>query len=127
MVKFILGKALIDFIFYLVILWKFAVKTGRTGWSLYIPIYSNFIWCDIVGMETICCLMTFVPGIVIRMYSGNLDIYFLAGIFSMILHFCFCNSLAKRFNKGLLFTIGLFFLNPVFLAMLTFSKKMLLL
>ena len=114
---------LASIIFYLILLWKFALKTGNPGWSLIIPIYSNFIWCKIARMDTIWCIMSFVPGIILKMYPGNLEIFILSGIFSMIVAFCFCNSLAQRFGKGLLFTIGLLFLNPIFLAILTFNKK----
>ena len=55
-------------IFGLVVLWKLAVKTGNPGWSLYIPIYSNFAWCRIARMDTIWCIMSFVPGIILKMY-----------------------------------------------------------
>lgn len=110
-------------IFYLVVLWKFAVKTGRPGWSLYIPIYSTFVWVNIAGMDIIWCLLSFAPGIVLYMYPGNSSIALLSSIFSMIIYFCFCHSLAGRFNKGIGYALGLFFLNPIFLAILTFNKK----
>lgn len=109
--------------FYLFVLWKFAIKTGRPGWSLYIPIYSNFVWVSIAGMDTIWCLLSFAPSIVIYMYPGNSSIALLSSIFSMIIYFCFCHSLAERFNKGIGYALGLFFLNPIFLAILTFNKK----
>ena len=38
-------------IFYMVTLWKFAVKVGKPGWSLFIPIYSSFMWVDIAKMD----------------------------------------------------------------------------
>ena len=110
-------------IFYPIVLWKFAVKTGNPGWSLYIPIYSNFVWCRIARMDTIWCIMSFAPGIILKMYPDIPNIYILSSIFSIIISYCFCDSLAKRFNKGLLFTFGLLFLNPIFLAILTFSKR----
>lgn len=110
-------------IFYLITLWKFAVKTGNPGWSLYIPIYSNFVWCNIARMDTIWCIMSFVPGIVLKMYPANFNIYILCGIFSTIIHFVFCRSIAERFGKGIGYTLGLFFLNPIFLAIITFNKR----
>ena len=110
-------------VFYVIVLWKFAVKTGRPGWSLYIPIYSNFVWCSIAGMETIWCLLSFAPSIVTYMYPENSGILLIASIFSLIISFVFCNSLAKRFNKGIGYTIGLFLLNPIFIAILTFNKR----
>lgn len=110
-------------IFYLVVLWKFATKTGRPGWSLYIPIYSNFVWCDIAGMDTIWCILSFAPSIVLYMYPGNIGVSIISSIFAMIISFCFCHSLATRFNKGIGYAIGLFLLNPIFLAILAFNKK----
>jgi len=110
-------------IFYMVTLWKFAVKVGKPGWSLFIPIYSNFVWVDIARLDTIWCLLSFAPSIVTYMYPNNLGILMVASIFSLIVSFCFCDSLAKRFGKGIGYTIGLFLLNPIFLAILTYSKK----
>ena len=107
----------------MVTLWKFAVKVGKPGWSLFIPIYSNFVWVEVAGMDTIWCLLSFAPGIVTRMYSGDAAISLVASIFSLIVSFCFCDSLAKRFGKGIGYTLGLLFLNPIFLAILTYSKK----
>ena len=110
-------------IFYLVVLWKFAVKTGKPGWCLYIPIYSNFIWCDIAGMNTIWCILSFAPSIILNMYPSNIGIFIISSIFAMIISFCFCHSLAKKFNKGIGYAIGLFLLNPIFVAILTFNKR----
>ena len=110
-------------IFNLIVLWKFAVKTGNPGWSLYIPIYSNFVWCDIAGMDTVWCILSFAPSIVTYMYPGNIGISIISTIFSLIISFVFCNSLANRFNKGIGYTIGLFLLNPIFIAILTFNKN----
>lgn len=115
--------SLIFLIFYLVVLWKFAVKTGRPGWSLYIPIYSNFVWCDIAKMDSIWCILSFVPGIVTYMYPSNIGISIMSSLFAIIISFVFCHSLAKSFNKGIGYTIGLFLFNPIFIAILTFNKK----
>lgn len=123
MLEIITILSLAYIIFYLVVLWKFAVKTGKPGWSLFIPIYSNFVWCDIAGMETIWCILSFVPSVVLYMYPDNAGISILSSVFSIIISFYFCNSLAKRFNKGIGYTIGLFLLNPIFIAILTFNKK----
>lgn len=108
---------------YLIILWKFAVKTGKPGWSLFIPIYSNFVWCDIAGMDIVWCILSFAPSLVTYMYPENVGISIISSVFSMIISFCFCHSLAKRFNKGIGYAIGLFLLNPIFIAILTLNKK----
>ena len=123
MLEIIIILSLSYIIFNAVVLWKFAVKTGRPGWSLFIPIYSNFVWVDIARMDSIWCLLSFAPTVVTRMYPGNPSIFLVSVIFSMIISFCFCHSLANRFNKGIGYTIGLFLFNPIFLAILTFNKK----
>lgn len=49
MLEIITILSLAYIVFNEVVLWKFVVKTGRLRWSLFIPIYSNFVWYDIVG------------------------------------------------------------------------------
>ena len=123
MLEFLSYFSILLIIFYIVTLWKFAVKTGRPGWSLFIPIYSNYVWVSIAGMDSIWCLLSFVPSIVTRMYPDNYSISIAAYIFGMIVLFYFCRCLANRFNKGIGYAFGLFLLNPIFLAILTFNKK----
>lgn len=123
MMEILNSLTIVYIIFYLVVLWKFAVKTGRPGWSLYIPIYSNFVWCSIAGMDIVWCILSIAPSIVTYMYPGNIGILILSSIFSMIISFCFCHSLANRFNKGIWYAIGLFLFNPIFLAILALNKK----
>lgn len=114
---------IILFIFYIVILWKFAIKTGRPGWSLFIPIYSNFVWCNIAKLEPIWCIFSFIPSIVLQMYPNNIGISIICCIFSIVVSFEFCYSLAERFDKGYLYAIGLLILNPIFITNLTLNKK----
>ena len=114
---------LIYIIFYLIVLWKFAIKVGIPGWSFYIPIYSNFVWCHIARLDTIWCILSFIPSITTRMYPSNIGILIASSIFSTIISFHFCHSIATRFNKGYFYAIGLLTLRPIFLAILTFNKK----
>ena len=110
-------------IFNLVILWKFAIKTGFPGWSLYIPIYSNYVWFRIAGMDTIWFILSLAPSAILYMYPGNSAVYIASIIFSLIISFCFCHSLARRFGKDIGYAFGLMFLNPIFIAILTLNKK----
>ena len=110
-------------IFNLIILWKFAVKTGYPGWSLYIPIYSNFVWFRIAGMDTVWFILSLAPNFILYMYPGNMGVYIVSIIFSLIVSFCFCHSLARRFGKDIGYAFGLMFLNPIFIAILTLNKK----
>lgn len=110
-------------LYYIIVLWKIAKKAGQPGISLIIPIYSNFTWPKVLGLDTIWCIMSFIPSIMTKMYSDNLGIYLLSGAFSIVIYCYYCFCLAKRFNKGILFAIGLILLNPVFLGILAFNKK----
>lgn len=74
-------------------------------------------------MDAVWCVLSFAPLFARRMYPGNLNILIISMIFEAIIFFCFCDSLAKKFNKGIGYTIGLFLLNPIFIAILTFNKK----
>ena len=74
-------------------------------------------------MDTIWCILSFAPSVVMYMYPGNVGVYILSSIFAMIISFCFCHSLARRFNKGIGYAIGLFLFNPIFIAILTFNRK----
>lgn len=110
-------------IIYAFILWKFAEKTNRPGWSLLIPVYSNFVWCDIIKLEAIWALASFMPMIMTRINPSSLPIFYLSCLVELMVHYYFCMNIAKRFGKGFLFTLGLFFLKPIFLAILAFNKK----
>lgn len=87
MLEIIIILSLAYIIFNAVVLWKFAVKIGRPGWSLFIPIYSNFVWCDIAGMDTIWCILSFAPSVVLYMYPGNVGISIISSIFTIIISF----------------------------------------
>lgn len=121
--KAIQAISIIFIIIYAFILWKFAEKTNRPGWSLLIPIYSNFVWCDIIKIETIWAVASFLPMIMMKINPSSLPIFYLSGLVELMVQYYFCQNIAKRFGKGFLFTLGLFFIKPIFLAILAFNKK----
>ena len=110
-------------VLYSFVLWKFAEKTNRPGWSLLIPIYSNFVWCDIIKIETIWAVASFMPALMTRINPSSLPILYLSFIINLMIEYYFCMNIAIRFGKGKLFTIGLFLFKPIFLAILAFDKK----
>lgn len=123
MLDFIILFSVAYVIFSLVMLWQFAVKTGREGWKLYIPIYSNYVLFDIAGLDIYWFIISLVPVLAVYTLYEYTIIVVLSYVFSIFLSFFYCYSLAKKFNKGIGFTLGLFFLNPIFMAILTFDKK----
>ena len=110
-------------IFYYVVLWKFAVKADRKGYELYIPIYSDYVLLSIAGMDVYWFIMCIIAGMSISIFSEYSFMVILSFIFLLILSFIYCIKLANKFNKGIGFAFGLFFLNPIFMTILALDNK----
>ena len=123
MLELIIYFCLAYVIFNLIMLWKFAVKTGREGWELYIPVYSNYVLLKIAGLDIYWFIMTLLPAVVVWLFKEYVILVILSYLFAMFVSFFYCMSLSRKFNKSIGFALGLFFLNPIFMAILTFSKK----
>ncbi len=80
--------------------WKLYKKAGRPGWASLIPIYSQYVLFDIATGKGILFLLLIIPvvNVIITVY-----LYY---------------KLACAFGKGLGFTLGLIFLNPIFVCIL---------
>jgi hypothetical protein len=93
-------------VFAIVIGWKVFEKAGRPGWECLVPIYSHWVLVvEICKKEPLWFFLAFVP-------IGNI-------IASWVL----MQELAKKFGKSEGFGIGLFFLAPVFMAILAFDDS----
>ena len=110
-------------IFWLVTLWKFAIKTGRKGWELYIPIYSNYVLLKIAGLNIYWFLITLLPLFVSVIFYEYPVIILLSIIPVIYVSFKYCSLLSKKFNKDIGFAFGLFLLNSIFMCILAFDKK----
>ncbi len=88
-------------------------RAGEPGWAVLIPIYREVCMSRMAdkneGMGWLCGASPFIP------YVG-LVIY-------MILIAIFCVGIARTFEKGVLFGLGLFFLPFIFYPILAFSGR----
>jgi hypothetical protein len=75
-------------------------KTGRSGGAAYVPIYNSLTLFDVVGRPWWWLLLCGIP---------------FAGLVFMII---VLRDLARSFNKGVAFTLGLIFLPWLFLMIL---------
>ena len=80
------------------------IKAGVDRWKAIIPIYNTIVLHQIVGLHPLIMLLYLVP------------------IVNIIVYIMMCFKLAKAFGKGLLFTVGLIVLNPIFMIILSFSN-----
>jgi uncharacterized protein DUF5684 len=84
-------------------LWKTFVKAGKPGWASIIPIYNLVVLVEIAGKPTWWAILLFVPIV-------NLVVFVLVKM-----------DLAKKFNKGPGFALGLILLPFIFYPILGFG------
>ena len=99
-------------VFSLIANWKLFTKAGKPGWAAIIPIYNMVILFEIIGYKWYYVFLLFASGIPV---IGQL-VFILFSISYSI-------KLAKSFGQTPGFGIGLFFLSPIFTAILAFNKN----
>lgn len=92
------------FIFKTVYNWYLFKKMGRKGWEGIIPIYNTIIELQVLNIPLWMIIFVFIPG-------ANIAVSVIIAM-----------NIAKKFNKDILFTIGLIFLPIVFYPILAFGK-----
>lgn len=109
---FFVGFFLIIFavaILQLVATWKIFKKAGKNGWESIIPIYSNYVLFEIVGMKGWYAFLAFVP--------------FVGSMISLVLSIMANMKLATVFGKDAAFGIGLILVPVIFYPMLAFGDS----
>lgn len=99
-------------IFSIITMWKIFKKAGKNGWEAIVPFYNMFVLFEITwgnGIIMLSLLASIIPVI------GSIIIFVI-----LVLTY---NKLAKSFGKSTGFTIGLIFLNPIFMGILAFDKS----
>lgn len=116
--------------------WRIYTKAGEAGWKSLIPIYSDFVafklfwkpmffWIGL-GAGVLAAVLSFVAGtmdpqsavfVVLNLISS------LVGLVSGILAIIRLHKMSCCFGHGVGFTLGLIFLNPIFLLILGFGSS----
>ena len=101
-------------------LWKILAKGGKPGWGALIPVYNQYLLCDMVGVSPWWLLillgsavLAFIP-FVGSLLSLAVSIYFL-----ILLNV----SLARSFGKEDGFAVGLILLQPFFYFFLGIKEE----
>lgn len=104
--------------------WKIFEKAGEPGWKAIIPFYNTYTQYKFTWNTRILdCLIGGIVGGILQEATEGIPsllgtlIMLIVAIFNIIS----LNKLAKAFGHGVGFTIGLFFLNPIFMLILGFS------
>ena len=104
--------------------WKLFGKMGEAGWKGFIPLYSDYIlfrdcW-DAVYFWVMLALAVLAS---IVESTGRMDwLVSLLGLASCILTIGALYKIARAFGRGIGFTLGLIFFNPIFLLILGFGQ-----
>ncbi len=91
-------------VFEIAALWFVFVKAGRPGWAAIIPFYNYYVMLKVVGRPGWWLILYFIP-------IANLVVWIIVAI-----------DLAKSFNKGSGFGVGIIFLAPIFIPILGFGS-----
>ena len=124
--------ALIWYIFQLIAGWKVYVKMGEPGWKSIIPFYCGYvlyshIWngvwyfgflaCNVIAYFINQTSMDGMLGTLIALIGGVISVV------GFVIQLIQCKRLSECFGHGTGFTIGLFFLRPIFYLILGFGSS----
>lgn len=84
--------------------WKIFSKAGKPGWAAIVPIYNIVVYLQVVNRPIWWIILLLIP------------------IVNIVVAIILTNDLAKSFNKGIGWTIGMLLLGVVFYPMLAFSS-----
>lgn len=93
--------------FMIICMWKVYKKAGKPGWASIVPIYNIWVLFEMTGFNGALSLLTLIP------FVGTI----IVAVLSIISNF----RLAKCFGKDTGFGIGLWLLNPIFMAIHAFK------
>ena len=103
----------IEILLLIIAFWKIFLKCGEKGWKAIIPIYNLIIFYKISGLSPWFILIFLI-------YPISFNVAFIVQfLFSTYLY----TMLARKFDKGVGFTIGLILLPSIFLLILAFGKS----
>lgn len=119
--------ALIYYVIQIIAYWKIFTKAGEPGWKSIIPVYNVFIQYKLTWnpmMFWVVFGLIIVGGIL-----SNIPVGLIAGIGGLltlagtVINLVAYHKLSTAFGHGVGFTIGLIFLNPIFILILGFGSS----
>ena len=106
--------------------WKIFTKAGEQGWKALIPIYNVYTLCKIIGINFWIWVLAipFAIGLISGIaFGNNKDIAdLMPAIYALVFEIYSSVKLAKAFNKGIGFVLGLIFFPNIFQLILAFGS-----
>jgi len=96
-------------VFMIITMWKVFEKAGKPGYASIIPIYNLVVLFQISGINPALLFLLLIP------FLGQIAV----AVLMIVGYF----NLAKYFHKDAGFGVGLWLLNPVFMAILAFGDS----
>ena len=113
--------AVVVLVLQIIAMWKVFTKAGESGWKSLIPIYNVIIYYKISGVSPWLYLIVIIAGALTGLENDMINA--LSLIVTIIITLYQTHSLAKAFGKGIGYTLGLLFLNTIFLYILGFGSS----
>ncbi len=115
--------AIIYYILMIVAQWKIFTKAGEKGWKSIIPFLNGHVLYKIAWkpvMFWIMLALTVATGIcgAIQDSVAAMIISFILSVAILVISIIQYSKLSKAFGHGIGFTLGLLFLNPIFMLIL---------
>lgn len=98
--------------------WKINEKAGEAGWSAIVPFYSSYIRCKITWGNGWYFVIPYICGVL----TGIPVLGMIAIIVAIVFEVLTTHKLSQAFGHDVGFTIGLIFLNTIFVLILGFGK-----
>lgn len=93
------------FVFSIIVHWKVFEKAGQPGWAVLVPLYNLLIFLKIINKPWWWIFMFMIP------------------IVNIVFAIMAVHRLSLSFGKDGGFTVGMIFLNIIFLAILAFDSS----
>jgi hypothetical protein len=92
-------------VFVIICEWRIFTKAGKPGWACLIPIYNLIVFLEIIGKPWWHMFLLLIP------------------FYNIYLGIKYVNLFSKSYGQGVGFTVGLLFLNIIFMAIMAFSSS----
>ena len=108
--------------------WRIFTKAGQPGWKCIIPYYNTYTQLEFTWSTSVFwvyLVISIVSAVLQRMEKGGMVslLSMLVGLAAIVLWVMMMHKLSKAFGHGVGFTLGLIFLNPIFLLILAFGSS----